>query len=120
MMPSSGTAFLKEAPLSSHRVHDHPILGQAAPARTVRIVVDGVDLTADEGEPLAAALIAGGIHTFRTMPKSGEPRGGYCFVGRCGDCSMIVDGEPNVMACRTPVRDGMMVDTRHGLGGEPR
>jgi hypothetical protein len=29
---------------------------------------------------------------------------------------MTVDGELNVRACVTPVRDGMVVTTQHGLG----
>ena len=36
-------------------------------------------------------------------------------MGRCTDCMMIVDGEPNVRTCITPVRDGMRVQVQHGL-----
>jgi hypothetical protein len=38
------------------------------------------------------------------------------MVGRCSDCLMIVDDEPNVRVCVTPVREGMNVKTQHGLG----
>lgn len=100
----------------TRRIVDHPILGPLPPARTVTFTFDGHPIEAREGEPLAAALIAAGIRVFRTMPRTGEARGGYCFVGRCADCLTIVDGEPNVMACLTIVSPGMRVETQHGLG----
>lgn len=78
--------------------------------------VDGRTVMAREGEPLAIALLASGVRIFRTMPHTGEPRGGYCLVGRCTDCLMIVDGQPNVRTCLTPVAPGMVVQTQHGLG----
>ncbi len=65
---------------------------------------------------LAAALFANGVRVFRTMPRTGRPRGGFCFAGRCSDCQVIVDGVPNVMACVTPLREGMRVQTQHGVG----
>jgi predicted molibdopterin-dependent oxidoreductase YjgC len=100
----------------SSRILDHPTLGPLPPAETVEFTVDGKTITARDGEPIAAALIAAGIRAFRTMPRSGEARGGYCLVGRCSDCLMQVDGELNVRICVTPARDGMRVETQHGLG----
>jgi predicted molibdopterin-dependent oxidoreductase YjgC len=104
----------------AHRILDHPTFGEHPPARVVTISIDGREIEAHEGEPIAAALLANGIRVFRTMPKTGEPRGGYCMVGRCSDCLMIVDGEPNVRVCVTPVREGMRVEQQHGLGGPVR
>ena len=66
-------------------------------------------------EPIAAALASAGIRVHRTTEKTHEPRGVYCAMGRCTDCMMIVDGEPNVRTCITPVRDGMRVQVQHGL-----
>jgi predicted molibdopterin-dependent oxidoreductase YjgC len=100
----------------SSRILDHPTLGQLPPAEMVEITVDGRKVTARDGETIAASLIAAGIRVFRTMPRSGEARGGYCLVGRCSDCLMQVDGELNVRVCVTPTRDGMRVETQHGLG----
>lgn len=102
-----------------------PNVGQSPSSRTrpegeptnfVSFSFDGVPIVGRPGEPLAAALIAGGVRVFRTMPKTGEPRGGYCFVGRCADCLVIVDGVPNIRACLEPVREGMRVLPQHGLG----
>jgi predicted molibdopterin-dependent oxidoreductase YjgC len=100
----------------SRRILKHPVLGERPPTRRVTITFDGRPIGALEAEPVVAALLAAGIRVFRTMPRTGEARGGYCFVGRCADCLLIVDGEPNVMACQVPVRHGMRVETQHGLG----
>ena len=105
--------------VDGRRIVRHPILDAAPAARSVLISFDGRPIEAIEGEPIAAALLAAGIRVFRTMPRTGQARGGYCFVGRCADCLIIVDGEPNVMACTTPARDGMSVETQHGLGTWP-
>ena len=56
------------------------------------------------------------VPRFRTSPADDSPRGGFCFVGRCSDCLMMIDGQPGTMACRTLVRAGMRVETQHGLG----
>lgn len=105
--------------LDGRRILDHPALGPCPAMATVTFSLDGRPVEGREGEPLAAALVAAGIRVFRTMPRTGEARGGYCFVGRCSDCLVIVDGEPNAMACQTPVRHGMRVETQHGLGHWP-
>ena len=91
----------------SMRVAEHPILGTDAGSKTITIYY--------EDRPIAAALAAAGIRVHRTTEKTHEPRGVYCAMGRCTDCMMIVDGEPNVRTCITPVRDGMRVQVQHGL-----
>lgn len=85
----------------------------------VTFAFDGSELMGFEGEPIVAALFASGVRIFRTMPKTGAPRGGFCFSGRCSDCQMIVNGVPNVMACITPLAAGMHVETQHGVGHWP-
>ena len=98
------------------RVRDHPVLGPLPATAEVPITFDGRPLIARAGEPIAAALLAAGVRAFRTMPGSGEPRGGWCMVGRCADCLVVVDGRPNVLACVTAVAPGMRIDTQRGLG----
>jgi predicted molibdopterin-dependent oxidoreductase YjgC len=96
------------------------IEGHSLPANeSVTITFDGAPIAARAGEALIAALLASGVRVLRTMPKSGEARGGYCLVGRCSDCLVIVDGVPNTVACTTPVRESMVVETQHGLGHWP-
>jgi predicted molibdopterin-dependent oxidoreductase YjgC len=84
--------------------------------RALRILVDGQDTAAYEGESIAAALIASGRRTTRWTARAGEPRGYFCGMGVCQDCLVTVDGLPNVRACMTPVRDGLRIETQRGLG----
>jgi predicted molibdopterin-dependent oxidoreductase YjgC len=98
------------------RVVKHPILGDDKRERDACIVVDGKRVAAITGEPIASALLAAGIRKFRVTPRFGSPRGLFCGIGRCTDCIMTVDGQPNVRTCVTPVKDGMIVETQAGLG----
>lgn len=96
------------------RVGRHPILGDMNLGHQVTIYVDGRPIQALEGEPIAAALYAAGIRTTRFSAHAGEPRGPFCMIGRCNECSMVVNGDPHVKTCLTPVSDGMRVDTPKG------
>ncbi len=98
------------------RILHHPILGDAPPARSVTILVDGRPIEALEGEMIASALTAAGIKRLRTTAKGQDPRGIFCAIGRCTDCVMEVNGRPNVRTCITPVAEGMKVNTQVGLG----
>ena len=91
------------------RVEKHPVLGDREVGRLVTVTVDGKEIAAVEGEPIAAALLAQGIRVMRKTPRFGEPRGIFCGIGRCTDCIMTVDGIPNVRTCVTPIRTGMVI-----------
>ena len=80
------------------------------------ILFAGEPLEAFAGEPIAAALAAAGVRVFRRTSKRGEPRQLFCGIGRCTDCVMVVDGQPNVRTCVTPVREGMRVEVQDGRG----
>lgn len=99
----------------SLRVIDHPILGRDGERKTVTIYYEGRPIPALEGESVAAALTGAGIRVYRHTEKQHEPRGLYCGMGRCSDCMMIVDGQPNVRTCITPVKDGMRLQVQNGL-----
>jgi len=77
----------------------------------VNISIDGKRVTAYAGETIAAVLTANGNRIFRYTSKSHQPRGIYCGMGVCFECLVTVDGIPDVRACMTPVREGMMVET---------
>jgi hypothetical protein len=100
----------------SARIVEHPVLGELPPAATAAFVFNGLPVEGRAGEPIAAALLATGHRVFRTMPRYGDARGGYCMVGRCADCLVVVNGVTNVRACVTPVAEGLDVRTQHGLG----
>ncbi|MFL5760747.1 MAG: (2Fe-2S)-binding protein [Thermomicrobiales bacterium] len=105
-----------KAVIEGNRIIRFPFDLESLSVQTVTLTVDGRVIEARESEPIATALLANGIRVFRTMPKTGEARGGYCMVGRCSDCLMEVDGELNVRACMTPVRDEMVIKIQRGLG----
>ena len=100
------------------RVEKHPVLGDRPEGRFVSVTVDGKEIQAMEGEPIAAALLAQGIRVFRRTPRFGEPRGVFCGIGRCTDCIMTVDGMPNVRTCVTPIKAGMVIASNLQDGGK--
>jgi len=101
------------------RIKQHPILGDLPSDKRVRVEVDGREIWAREGEPIAATLMANKIKHFRFSSKYSQPRGLFCAIGRCTDCVMTVDGKPNVRTCVTPVKAGMKIKTQKGLGTWP-
>jgi predicted molibdopterin-dependent oxidoreductase YjgC len=96
----------------TQRISDHPILGHEKPRKTMTIQVNGQPIEAKEGEPIASALIAAGIMTFRTTRIRKEPRGYFCGIGLCSDCMMTVNSVPNIRTCITPVEEGMSIETQ--------
>ena len=100
----------------TNRIARHPVLGDDPRRDVVHVMFDGESLLARDGESISAALLAHGIVVGRTMPETGSSRGYFCGTGRCPDCSLAVDGELNVRACVTPIREGMVIETQHGFG----
>jgi NADH-quinone oxidoreductase subunit G len=75
----------------------------------ITLVVDGLEVEADEGAMLVDAAKGGDVEipVFCYEPKLGEP------VGACRMCLVEVEGIPKLQtACSTPVRDGMVVYTQ--------
>lgn len=87
------------------------ILPAVQRGRPIQIQVDGKPVEAYEGETVAAALLAAGIHTFRLSRKNQEPRGLFCGMGVCYECLVTVDGTHALQACLTTVAEGMQVET---------
>ncbi len=99
------------------RVEKHPVLGVMGRGRRVTIFLDGEPITACEGEPVAAALYAAGRRVTRYTRKGHEARGPFCMIGRCTECSMVLEGWGMVRTCMTPVREGMRIWTPGRKGG---
>ena len=79
--------------------------------RRVAVEFEGKSVDAYEGETIAAALLAGGIKTFR-KDGSGAGRGPWCGMGVCYDCLVRLEGKGEdrwVRACMTPVADGLRI-----------
>jgi len=68
------------------------------------------------GDTIATALYANGVRIFSRSMKYHRPRGLYNLDGFSSHCLMTVNGEPNVRACRTQLRDGMSVGPQNVLG----
>lgn len=101
--------------MADNRIAVHPILGEFSKGRRVKFTYDGRTLEGYEGEPVAAALMAAGVRIHRYTQRRNRPRGIFCAIGRCNDCVMVVDGKINTRTCVTPLREGMVVETQHGL-----
>lgn len=104
-------------PNSEWLIKAHPILDfEFDRKKKVKFTFDGRELEGFEGEPIAVALQAAGIRTFRESHTLKRPRGFFCAVGKCASCSMIVNGVPNTRVCVAPLKEGMVVKTQKGVG----
>jgi hypothetical protein len=59
-----------------------------------------------------------GVMVHRYTRKEHKPRGIFCAIGRCTDCVMVVNGQPNVRTCITPLEEGMEIRTQYGVTAE--
>jgi len=82
----------------------------------VTLTVDGADVPARAGEPIAIALWAAKRLVLGRSVKYHRARGAACFSGRCDGCLMRVDGAPSVRTCRTKATHGTVVETQNVLG----
>jgi sarcosine oxidase subunit alpha len=69
----------------------------------------GREIEAQEGDTVASALFRAGVRVFSRSFKYHRQRGLMCVEGKCPNCLMTVDGEPNVRACTTPCHEGTVV-----------
>ena len=85
-------------------------------ASAIGFTLDGVEMTAVEGQSIAGALIAGGVMSWRRTRVDDRPRGVFCGIGACFDCLITVNDEPNVRACLAQLREGDRVERQEGTG----
>ena len=89
---------------------------QHKPVSPVKLTIDGVTVTAEPGETVAAVLLRTKPFHARTTPVSGVRRAPYCMMGVCFDCLAVVDGRASTQTCLTLVHDGMRVERQQGSG----
>lgn len=82
----------------------------------VSFYFNGKRYHAYENETVAAALFASGERVLRSTAESGRPRGLFCGMGVCFDCTVWIDATHTALACQTPVIDGMRVENLHAMG----
>ncbi len=83
------------------------------PGRPLVFSFEGREISALEGQSIAAALYAAGVRIFSRSFKYHRPRGLLCLSGDCPNCLMQVDDVPNVRTCVEPVRPGMIVQSQN-------
>jgi predicted molibdopterin-dependent oxidoreductase YjgC len=83
----------------------------------IRVVVDGRETTAYDGDTVAAVLVRGGAVSWRKTRFGGEGRGLFCGIGVCQDCLVTVDGVEGVRACLAPVSPGCTITTSEAHDG---
>ena len=82
----------------------------------VAFTFDDVPMQALPGQTVGAALVAGGIVSWRVTRSDGRPRGIFCGIGACFDCLVDVNEDRCVRACLVPVRPGDRVRTCTSAG----
>lgn len=99
----------------SQTIDAHPI-AEYPQTRRVPFTFDGRPMTGRAGAPIASALLENGVQVFRHTHKNGAPRSLFCGIGQCNDCVVVVNGQPNVRSCVTPLAAGMAIETQRGFG----
>ncbi|MEJ2729138.1 MAG: FAD-dependent oxidoreductase [Deltaproteobacteria bacterium] len=100
------------------RITKHPIL-EIPEKKEVTFTWNKKRLIGYDGEMIASALFANGIHIFGHHPKDNSPQGIFCANGQCSQCLVMVDGLP-VKACMTPLAEGMIIESVEGLPKLPK
>lgn len=77
----------------------------------VEIRIDGASVSCLAGDTLLTAMLLNG-RVLRHSEFGDGPRAGFCNMGACQDCWLILSSGERVRACTTEVRDGMVVLTR--------
>lgn len=97
------------------RINNHPILSFSR-GKTISFFFNDKEITAYEGETIAAALHAAGVKALSHSHEKNRPRGLFCAIGNCSSCIMEVNGESNVRVCIEMAKEGMVVKTQKGKG----
>jgi len=82
----------------------------------VTIYFEDRKVEAQEGETVAAALLAADIFAFRQSAEDQSLRGPFCMIGNCFECLVEIEGRGSRQACRERVSEGMRV---HQHPGQP-
>ena len=104
--------------MSERRIRKHPILSIPRRKR-ITFYWNNRKLQAYQGEMIASALFANGIHVFGHHVKDGSAQGMFCANGQCAQCAVVANGIP-VKSCMTKVAEHMVVESLEGLPELPR
>jgi hypothetical protein len=73
------------------------------------------EISFNEGESIAAALLRAGIWQFRESRKSQQPRSLFCGIGHCYDCMVVINENINQRACLLEAREGLVIKRQRGV-----
>ena len=76
----------------------------------IAFTLDGQPAQGRAGDTVLTALVTAG-EAARTSEFGDGPRAGFCWMGACQDCLVMVDGA-SARACSTPLSPGMRVVRR--------
>ena len=79
--------------------------------KKVTIALDGRRIEGLSGDTLLTLLLLNG-QSLRCSEFGDGPRAGFCNMGACQDCWVVLEGGRRVRACSTYAADGMRL-TRH-------
>ena len=72
---------------------------------------NGEKFTGNQGQSIAAALIAAGQRELRRTRFGEEPRSIFCGIGICFDCVVTINGVANQRACLIEISNDMKVES---------
>lgn len=75
----------------------------------IRFLFEGQECTARSGDTLLTAILASDGGFLRQSEFGDGPRAGFCLMGACQDCRVIVEGQGRLRACTTLCTPGMRV-----------
>jgi aerobic-type carbon monoxide dehydrogenase small subunit (CoxS/CutS family) len=75
----------------------------------LHLTLEGSAVSALAGDTLLTALLADGAGHLRESEFGDGHRAGFCLMGACQDCWVVVEGTGRVRACATLAQDGMKV-----------
>ena len=75
----------------------------------IMLTLEGRPVEAQQGDTLLTALLAAGAGHLRESEFGDGPRAGFCLMGACQDCWVMVEGRGRVRACTTLAEQGMEV-----------
>ena len=79
---------------------------------TLRFTLDGMEVAARAGDTLLTAILTAGHGHVRTSEFGDGLRAGFCWMGACQDCFVVVEGQGARRACGTLAEPGMKVRRR--------
>jgi predicted molibdopterin-dependent oxidoreductase YjgC len=78
----------------------------------VALQVDGIEIVARQGDSLLTAILAAGLGHVRISEFGDGPRAGFCWMGACQECWVMLESRGVARACSTLAAPGMRVQRR--------